>query len=456
MQRYVRLDEIGHGSYGKVYELLDTTTGTLYALKCIRNLHPSAGIDQTVVREVDIGLRIDHQNVASILSYSEGKNPGDYNLRMEKADYSLYDFMKGRDFPHHDYHMKLYINYMAQAANGLLCLHKNGIAHLDVKPHNTLLYVNDVLKIADFGLAEYYFMNSKIESRVCYSPTYRPPEIKAFNKGSTFDPELSDVYALGVMYLQMLTPFSMWRDYCMNGVGEFIAHDKKYYMEELERSAGYMGIEYTVNPALIDLIYKMLNPVPEQRPRLMEIVEHDVFNGIKLAPYKISAPLIVAPYGTTETRTILDKWLRKEFEFNNIREEAYLYAFSLFDRFWDATKKLRYGNLGPYLAVCLMLATKCVCDYDDPINPYEIRTVLQGEIPLMANDYKNLELEVFRGLNHRMDPGLLHACINDKDFDALRIATINVDEHARLTASIAVECPTSRRIVEADVGLLFD
>ena len=39
---------------------------------------------------------------------------------------------------------------------GIAYLHKNGIAHLDVKPQNILIDANEVAKISDFGTSEYF------------------------------------------------------------------------------------------------------------------------------------------------------------------------------------------------------------------------------------------------------------------------------------------------------------
>ncbi len=50
-------------------------------------------------------------------------------------------------------------NYYAQIVLGLEYLHGKGIAHRDMKPENILISGSNKLKIADFGLGNFFAQN---------------------------------------------------------------------------------------------------------------------------------------------------------------------------------------------------------------------------------------------------------------------------------------------------------
>lgn len=68
--------------------------------------------------------------------------------------------------------------YMQQLLSGLQHCHDRGILHRDIKGSNLLIDKNGVLKIADFGLANYFSPNKKrpLTSRVV-TLWYRAPEL---------------------------------------------------------------------------------------------------------------------------------------------------------------------------------------------------------------------------------------------------------------------------------------
>jgi protein kinase/renal tumor antigen len=57
--------------------------------------------------------------------------------------------MKERERPFSEGEIR---SFMSQMLQGLAHMHKNGYFHRDLKPEN-LLVTNNILKIADFGLA---------------------------------------------------------------------------------------------------------------------------------------------------------------------------------------------------------------------------------------------------------------------------------------------------------------
>lgn len=50
-------------------------------------------------------------------------------------------------------------NFYAQIVLGLEYLHGKGIAHRDMKPENILISLSNKIKIADFGLGNFFAQN---------------------------------------------------------------------------------------------------------------------------------------------------------------------------------------------------------------------------------------------------------------------------------------------------------
>ena len=91
--------------------------------------------------------------------------------------------------------------FLLRAAN---CLHKNGIAHLDIRQSN-ILYTENCFKLADFGLActdtDNPYAGCKLRA------TYIPPSLvnRVFNSDISFkEAQKIDLWAIGVtIYIEM-------------------------------------------------------------------------------------------------------------------------------------------------------------------------------------------------------------------------------------------------------------
>ncbi|KAG6660830.1 hypothetical protein CIPAW_03G131900 [Carya illinoinensis] len=90
-------------------------------------------------------------------------------------------------------------SYMQQLLSGLHHCHKNGILHRDIKPSNLLIDSSGVLKIADFGLANFYTKKRRLTSRVV-TLWYRSPELLL---GSTDYGDGIDLWSAGCLLAEM-------------------------------------------------------------------------------------------------------------------------------------------------------------------------------------------------------------------------------------------------------------
>lgn len=128
-------------------------------------------------------------------------------------------------------------------ADALAYLHQQSIEHRDVKPGNVLMDNEGSPLLADFGIAKFKRADDRTSMTVAdfYSPLYSPPE------RSNALPFVRDVYSLGVLFIQAITPL------------EFRANEHHELQGVLER--------HPLPQEIHDLFASTVDVVPSKRPR---------------------------------------------------------------------------------------------------------------------------------------------------------------------------------------------
>lgn len=95
------------------------------------------------------------------------------------------------------------LNLMKQLASAVYYLHSQKcIAHRDIKLANVLLTSkNNGLKLADFGLSNFYDKYQQQLKTSCGSPCYSAPEILI---GAKYCPIAADIWSMGVVFYAMV------------------------------------------------------------------------------------------------------------------------------------------------------------------------------------------------------------------------------------------------------------
>lgn len=190
--------EIGSGSFGTVYQALDTKLDRKVALKFLR--YPlDRQHRELFVREAKVLANLSkHASIVQI--YTWGEYQSSYYFALELLESSAEDLIK--DNPGTVPVTKA-LKIVATCASGLQHAHEQGVLHRDIKPANILIdRKTEQAKLCDFGLAKFQSTESSTRaSTLAGSTSYMAPEQISGGKISA----RTDVYSLGVTLYELLS-----------------------------------------------------------------------------------------------------------------------------------------------------------------------------------------------------------------------------------------------------------
>ena len=263
---YEVIRKLGKGSYGKVYEVKNKTTGEIRACKQLSKSNLSNL--KKFEKEIELLIKTDHPNIIKL--YEVFEDDRFIYLIMEKCNGGeLFDRIIIHIQSNKMYTEKDAAKIFQQLISAIVYCHDNGIVHRDLKPEN-LLYINEgdeinnPIKVIDFGLSRNFDPKSKMNTKVG-TAYYVAPEVLEGNYT-----EKCDVWSAGVILYILLSgepPF--------NG-----ANDREIY-----KAISKMIYQFPYNKwkkiskNAIDLIEKCLVP-EDKRISAKEVLEHPWFKKI--------------------------------------------------------------------------------------------------------------------------------------------------------------------------------
>src|ERR1700728_4093068 len=205
------LELVGKGGMGAVYKARQKQLNRFVALKI---LPPGIGGEpafaQRFTREAQALAQLNHPGIVTL--YEFGETSGQFYFLMEFVDgVNLRQLLAGgRVSPREA------LAIVPQICDALPFAHDQGIVHRDIKPENILLDRRGRVKVADFGLAKLVGAGNEAAEagashqssalteagKIMGTPSYMAPEQVAH---PTDVDHRADIYALGVVFYQMLT-----------------------------------------------------------------------------------------------------------------------------------------------------------------------------------------------------------------------------------------------------------
>ena len=196
--RYEILEKIGEGGMAYVYKARCRLLNRIVAIKMLK---PEFGKDEEFIEkfknEAQSAASLNQQNIINI--YDVGQD--------EDISYIVMEYVDGenlKDLIHKKgaIDQELMVSISRQIALALEEAHSKKIVHRDIKSQNIMLTKNNMVKVADFGIAK-AVSSSTITAvgSIMGSVHYFSPEQA---RGGYVD-ERSDIYSLGIVMYEMIT-----------------------------------------------------------------------------------------------------------------------------------------------------------------------------------------------------------------------------------------------------------
>jgi serine/threonine protein kinase len=241
---------VARSGMASIFRGTDLRTGRLVAIKIP---HPEIESDPACYdrfqREQAIGTKLDHPAVMKVFADED-----------RSQVYMVMEWVEGRLLRQIlNEQKKLPLDRAVHITLGICSaldyIHTHGVVHRDLKPENVMVDANDNVKLIDFGIASNAGSRrltfAKL-SQTMGTPDYISPEQVKGKRGDG----RSDIYALGVMFYEMLTgkvPFT--------GPNPFVIMNDRL----LNNPVPPREIAPEISPQLQEIIYRALERDPKNR-----------------------------------------------------------------------------------------------------------------------------------------------------------------------------------------------
>lgn len=198
--RYEILEIVGSGGMATVYKAECKLLNRYVAVKVLRDsLRYDLDVKEKFNREAQAAAKLSHNNIVSIFDVGE----------IEGLNYIVMEYIDGITLKEYisknkPIHWKIARNIAIQIGLALEHAHANGIIHRDIKPHNILITKDNVIKVADFGIASAVSSETVVAGKTetaMGSVYYISPE----QARGGYVTETTDIYSLGVTMYEMVT-----------------------------------------------------------------------------------------------------------------------------------------------------------------------------------------------------------------------------------------------------------
>lgn len=186
-EEYQKLKRLGDSLQKETWLVSEKGTGKLYVWK-------EVPCEQREIYEKI--KRMAHPNLAKIKAILDGGN-----CLIILEEYVSGETVKNRLQEEKQFSVAEAYTIITTLLQVLKLLHEQKIIHRDIQPGNLLISTDHVLKLLDFGIARIPKENQVQDTQILGTAGYAAPEQFGFTQSD----ERTDLYAVGVLFYQMLT-----------------------------------------------------------------------------------------------------------------------------------------------------------------------------------------------------------------------------------------------------------
>ncbi|XP_039015305.1 serine/threonine-protein kinase STY46-like isoform X2 [Hibiscus syriacus] len=244
-------NKIASGSYGDLFK--GTYCSQEVAIKVLKPESINTDLQKEFAQEVFIMRKVRHKNVVQFIGAST-KPPNLFIVTEFMSGGSVYDYLHKHKGV---FKLPTLLKVAIDISKGMNYLHQNNIIHRDLKAANLLMDENEVVKVADFGVARVKAQSGVMTAE---TGTYRwmAPEVI---EHKPYDHK-ADVFSFGIVLWELLTGKIPYE-----------------FLTPLQAAVGVVqkGLRPTIpkhaSPRLTELLERCWQQDPALRPDFAEIIE---------------------------------------------------------------------------------------------------------------------------------------------------------------------------------------
>lgn len=285
LENWCLVKTIGSGGTSRVFLGYDFLTQKVAAVKILKKMDTRylAYVDN----EVSLQSILNHSHILKIDGFYEMTTLSDVGGKTQMVTALILENAPNGDilsliekigrFPE-----KLARTYLHQLIAGLEYLHKNQIAHRDIKPDNLMLDKDYCIKIGDFGCAAKYPNSRHLFTSPAGTSKYFPPEV---NSKLPYEGLAVDLFAAAIFLFCMVVghmPFTSATEsdplysMIMNGKA------KTFWKTHEEILKQGIGEKVSLNSEFKELMNKMFESNPSKRLNIEGIKKSAWYKGSTL------------------------------------------------------------------------------------------------------------------------------------------------------------------------------
>ncbi|KAI8982825.1 hypothetical protein BD414DRAFT_419360 [Trametes punicea] len=260
-EKLTKLEKIGSGGFKDVF--IGKFKGRRVAIAEFRGQ-----LSAMDIKELKLLGDFDHPNIVRFLGVSIPENTKETPVMIVSelcANGDLFDYIRNVNPP------SLYrvLCIMLDIARGLeyLHLHKPSVIHRDCKSSNILITSKGVAKITDFGLAKVKESTRSMVRSVVGTVNWQAPEL--WHPHPKYNHKV-DVFSCAMVYWEILQWHNPNKKYPWEGMNEHAIYDA---VGAKKQRPSVSGLRKQWCPEIVDLVERMWQQDPQDRPAMSEVVE---------------------------------------------------------------------------------------------------------------------------------------------------------------------------------------